>query len=40
MNTHNMFTGSNNKDEQLNIYLLTMLLNIAFISICLMEIVI
>lgn len=40
MNTHYIFTGSNNKDEQLDIYLLSILLNIAFISICLIEVII
>jgi len=40
MNTHYIFTGANNKDMQLNIYLLSILINIAFISINLMEVVI
>ena len=40
MNEHYIFTGSHNKDEQLNIYLLSILGNAAFISINLMEIVI
>lgn len=40
MNTHYIFTGTNNKDRQLDIYLLTILINVAFISIILMEVVI